>query len=329
LKTGRGDRNPTKAELEIALRASESVAQTLKAFNASYAKSIAETVEQFQRTMGGDAIARMINAFTTQVAPIQNVLASVDWSRLVAAQSGISQITANFEKSLRPVLDQIASVGQVIASAFPTDEEFERVSSTLADRGWFLGLVFPIGIVRQVDALLAAGDDEGVEALMEDYVRDRVEGIVAAAVERCASRGEILNSAMAAHAEGRFELSVPVLLAQADGMAGEILGGHLFRRDNKKTVASRKMDSKLIEMGITLDHGLLTVALAPVYDAASIGIHTEDRDKKREQDPRYGPLNRHGVLHGLDVDYGTEGNSLRALLLLEFLLSVETVFDTD
>ena len=134
---------------------------------------------------------------------------------------------------------------------------------------------------------------------------------------------------MKAHEESKFELSVPVLLAQADGIAGEILGGHLFRRHNKTTVASRQLDDKLIELGITLDHGLVTVALAPVYDAASIGIHTEERDKRRTQDPLYGPLNRHGVLHGLDLDYGTEANSLRAFLLLEFLLSVEGVLSPE
>ena len=335
LKTGGAARKPTQAELDVGVKASQAVARTIRAINASYSKSIADTMEQFNRTIGGDAVARIVNSFASQVAPIQSVLASVDWPRLTSAatvalsESGIAQLAANFEKSFRPMLNQIASIGQLIASAFPTDEEFERVSFTLADRGWFLGLVFPIGIVRQVDALLANNDADGVEALMQDYVRRRLGDIVTAAAERCSSREAILGSAMKAHEERRYELSVPVLLAQADGMAGEILGGHLFRRDNKRTVASRKLDDKLIGLGITLDHGLLTVALAPVYDAASIGIHTDEREKRRTQDPQYGPLNRHGVLHGLDVDYGTEGNSLRAFLLLEFLLSIETVWDAD
>lgn len=328
-KISHSHREPTKAELAMAMKASEAAAQTVNAFNASYVRSIADTVERVQRLIGGDAIARMVSSFASQVAPMPNVLASVDWSRVVAAQTGVSQLAANFEKSFRPLLDQIASVGQLIASAFPTDEEFERVSSTLADRGWFLGLVFPIGIVRKVDALLATDDGDGVESLMQDYVRRRLGHILRAAEERCPSRAAILESAMKAHEESKFELSVPVLLAQADGIAGEILGGHLFRRHNKTTVASRQLDDKLIELGITLDHGLVTVALAPVYDAASIGIHTEERDKRRTQDPLYGPLNRHGVLHGLDLDYGTEANSLRAFLLLEFLLSVEGVLSPE
>lgn len=34
------------------------------------------------------------------------------------------------------------------------------------------------------------------------------------------------------------------------------------------------------------------------------------------------PLNRHGVVHGIDQDYGTESNSLRATMLIGYLVMV-------
>lgn len=247
LKTRRRKREPTKAQLALAKKSLDDLAETSKALKASYARVIADTVEQVQRAIGGDAVAQMIRSVASQVTPMPDVLVSVDWPRIQALGLGIREIADSYERLLRPLMAQVASVGQFIAAAFPTDEEFKRVSSTMADRGWFLGAAFPLGMVRQIDTLLATGDDDGVESLMQDYVRERLGDILAAAAERCPPRASILKSAMTAHEEERYELSVPALLAQADGIAGDLLGGHLFRRvrNTEKTRASRKLDEKL------------------------------------------------------------------------------------
>jgi hypothetical protein len=42
----------------------------------------------------------------------------------------------------------------------------------------------------------------------------------------------------------------------------------------------------------------------------------------RAADPHHGGLNRHGVLHGLDLEYATEANSLRAILLLQYVAGI-------
>ncbi|MFL5339262.1 MAG: hypothetical protein ACJ8F7_03765 [Gemmataceae bacterium] len=57
----------------------------------------------------------------------------------------------------------------------------------------------------------------------------------------------------------------------------------------------------------------------------SIEVDTRQRDERRETDEWFGPLNRHGVLHGLDTDYPSEANSLRCVLLLRYLLDFEHI----
>jgi hypothetical protein len=43
---------------------------------------------------------------------------------------------------------------------------------------------------------------------------------------------------------------------------------------------------------------------------------TEKRDEKRRSGHPFSPLNRHGVMHGIDCDYATESNGLRAASLI-------------
>ncbi len=258
--------------------------------------------------------AEVINRMAASLAP-KPVLPPMDFSKSVlnAYQSRWVEIQKNAAKTVSEILKSLAPVFEQIAAAFPSEEEFERVSLLLADRGWFLGLQFPIGIVRQIDELHTAADAEAIEELMQDYVRERAERTIRAVQERCPDRTSILDSALAAHLEGRYELSVPVLLAQADGVARDVLGGHFFQKEKnpkpRPTKARKALEQKLSDLGMELDNGFIEVALAPLYDGASIGLPTWDRNERRAIDPLFGPLNRHARLHGLDTDYGTEGNS--------------------
>lgn len=295
--------------------------RTMSAYRESVKASLASNVE-------------IINRILASLAP-KPVLPTINFSKsaLNVYQSQWVEIQKKAARSVSEILASFAPVFEQIAKAFPTEEEFERVSSLLADRGWFLGLQFPIGIVRQIDELHVAAGAEAVEALMQDYVRARAERIIRAVQERCPNRTSILDTVFTAHLEGRYELSVPVLVAQADGVALEVLGGHFFLKDKsskpRPTKARKALEQRLLELGIELDNGFVEIAMAPLYDGASIGLPTWDRNQRRTTDPLFGPLNRHGVLHGLDTDYGTEGNSLRAILLLEFVLSVESVLEDD
>jgi len=268
--------------------------------------------------------AEVINRMAASLAP-KPVLPPMDFSKSVlnAYQSRWVEIQKNAAKTVSEILKSLAPVFEQIAAAFPSEEEFERVSLLLADRGWFLGLQFPIGIVRQIDELHTAADAEAIEELMQDYVRERAERTIRAVQERCPDRTSILDSALAAHLEGRYELSVPVLLAQADGVARDVLGGHFFQKEKnpkpRPTKARKALEQKLSDLGMELDNGFIEVALAPLYDGASIGLPTWDRNERRAIDPLFGPLIARRSFMGSTPT--TERKAiLRAILLQEFLL---------
>ena len=61
-------------------------------------------------------------------------------------------------------------------------------------------------------------------------------------------------------------------------------------------------------MATVTDKGLVDrVTLEPCYEVLPFQENSENG----------GPLNRHGILHGVLLVYGTEANSLRGIMLLE------------
>jgi hypothetical protein len=69
--------------------------------------------------------------------------------------------------------------------------------------------------------------------------------------------------------------------------------------------------------------------LEPLFYKTSLAVRTDKRDERQRSEPWFGPLNRHGVLHGLDTDYATEENSLRTVILLQYLLDVDRILRED
>jgi hypothetical protein len=102
------------------------------------------------------------------------------------------------------------------------------------------------------------------------------------------------------------------MLAQADGICNEMVQCPLFTRSARKSPKTRLGTFPTIE-------GLADILLWSLYHETGLSENTTTRNAKRKTDPMHSPLNRHGVLHGLDANYATEANSLRAIVVLGYL----------
>lgn len=235
-------------------------------------------------------------------------------------------------RDYRPISDHLEALLEQFAASFPDHEDFRFVNAFLSDRGWLLSGETPSGLVNRLAPLVRQGEGEAVDQAMRDHVGARLDEIVHRASEKCPLRAPILAAAARAHAERAFELTVPTLLSQADGMALELIGGHFFRRTatptrKSTTETGKALDEKLPDQQEIRADGYLAPLLIAVFVGSSLGVHTQVRIEGRRADPAYGPLNRHGVLHGIDKDYATEDNSLRAFLLVEYILVLETMLE--
>jgi hypothetical protein len=176
----------------------------------------------------------------------------------------------------------------------------------LAQNGWFTSLrrtdhaaIYPIAHLFRTGNFA-----EGHKQMCAHFSRIR-QDIEDDLTKRFPERQRILQKAFQAHDAGDYELSVPVFLAQADGIPKEILGVSIYTR--KRDSVSRMGDVIENIAGDVFEESLLRLVLEPLPLTASTTSPTY----------RPGELNRHEVLHGIDNQYATELNSYRAISWLQ------------
>jgi hypothetical protein len=120
-------------------------------------------------------------------------------------------------------------------------------------------------------------------------------------------RMHILAMAIGAHIEGKYELSVPVLVAQIEGilLEGSRYGGWI--KPNREVANIKEAcDNDGSFVGRLAKNFFVTA----FFQQFTIG------------QPVVPNLSRHAILHGVDTDYPTPENSLKLILLLDCTLNV-------
>ncbi|MFO1487200.1 MAG: hypothetical protein U1F65_01865 [Verrucomicrobiota bacterium] len=188
-------------------------------------------------------------------------------------------------------------------------KEFRELSIELAKRGWYLNMDMPFKFLFSLRGVLKANKPKKIDATLMDYVEYSVEKIENEVLSVFPKRAQILSAAFRAHSQKAYTLSVPVFLAQADGICSELLGVSLYARSKgvphtASTVERFKNDE------------LLSSLLEPLRIAGALNAYPNEKHEYRDI------LNRHEILHGKSLDYATELNSFRAISLLSYLCSV-------
>lgn len=155
---------------------------------------------------------------------------------------------------------------------------------------------FEDGRAAEADASLSAHFTSQLTEIEEELVK------------LAPAREKLVRSAFGAHRRGEYELAIPVLLAQTDGISVDATGGSLFRDAEGSPLTAAYV------RGIASDE-FLSAMLAPLAQKLPINA----TEKQRGKVENWTALNRHMVLHGEALDYGTEINSLKAISLLNYV----------
>ena len=219
-----------------------------------------------------------------------------------------AELTEAFRELQQQYVGQFQRVLEGIEKMTPALAEGLKV---MAKHGWFLDNEMPIDYIMEV----AYADDEDVKRIDElfiEHFRSRMWSIEAQVSRAHRNRRPLLQAAFGAHRNGLYELSVPLLLAQADGVFSEGLGGSPFM--SKPRTSARTTLATAAQSTWTRE-----VLLSALWAQAAVWMSENERGNS------FSNLNRHQVLHGEVVDYGTEANSLKAASLLNyFAMLVET-----
>ena len=171
--------------------------------------------------------------------------------------------------------------------------------------GWFPDPEMPWNAPIQLVKELDRGKPHLVLEALSEHFQERVDDVESEIGTLYPSRKHILVEAFEAHREGKYNLAIPVFLAQSDGFWHDQFQKSVFRQAERHEVFAKIVSE---------NKKLVFELLATVVDqAVPLWVSRAGRPSS------FSDLNRHQVLHGECVDYGTEQNSLKAISFLNWL----------
>ncbi len=195
-------------------------------------------------------------------------------------------------------------------------EHIQVALLTMGNHGWFFDLEMSLPSLWELENALDEGELKEAEAALVGYFQENLQSIEDRIAAKFPHRAKIIHSAFNAHKRGEYELAIPIFLAQTDGICYEVINQYLFMRSEKKPRTAIYVDTIASD---TFRHALLSPLSQPLPISAS----------QNERDETFNELNRHQVMHGESLDYGTEINSLKSISLLNYVAQVLRLDDEN
>jgi hypothetical protein len=209
--------------------------------------------------------------------------------------------------SVAPVVAAASSIIDKLRFVLSLRAKGKRLESMLLAINWPPPGAMPADILDEIVVDYETGNasvDEIEARIVRYYDAGVLEEILAEWENnsRLTHRLPILRAAVRAHVAGLYELTVPALIPQIEGLLGEAFGH------------SGRMNGKDVSRYVSVALGRRFR-----FDRAGIAFVAEVLMGNFDWGSPIPRLSRHAILHGADVNYATEANSLRAILLLDQL----------
>ncbi len=266
-------------------------------------REISQSIMEAQERM-----RKALEPYFTQQEVLRERLESInlpliDLPQLPEAVKRAAELQKSIADSLAPVLDHLRETYEELPP------RTQKALLILGENGWYLDLHIDMPFLWSLVEAFAKGSQEEAEVLLAEHFEERSEEIEKDIARRFPERGELIGAAFAAHRRGEYVLSIPVLLAQADGICKEASGQNFFLKRDRKPLTAAYVEQ------FTADT-FTAALLSPLATALPIAA------SERERGENFSALNRHMVMHGESLDYGTRLNGLKAISLVNYVSQV-------
>lgn len=174
----------------------------------------------------------------------------------------------------------------------------------LLQQGWYLPYYFNEATMNFLANEIRTGNTASADQYIVDtFDEDRVSELEKL-VSRFPARAKAIVAAFDAHQRGEYYLSTPVFFAQAEGICKEIIGSRFFSVKNGKPTTTSWASAHDQDDYINL-------LLKPLIEVGEV--------RRVQEMGNPSGANRHDVLHGDSLDYGTKVNSYKAFSLLTYI----------
>jgi hypothetical protein len=248
-------------------------------------ETLAETYERLAKRVFEVAriIQQQLETVAERVTPYLEAMAQIDWA---AAMQRLGELPRKSKDAMRLALAE----------------------------GWFFGWHDGLQSLMELVESLEATQPSSIDDIMVAYYRTNLRSFSDEITSQYPNRGAPIKAAVNAHvslAEQGYLLSIPVFIAQADGLLAEIVGAEspMTKAAAKEFREKHADDQELMD----LMYPFLELQGSDFMMSAKAR-----RDAAQATGKSFTALNRHQVMHGERSDYGTEINSLKAFSFLVF-----------
>lgn len=218
----------------------------------------------------------------------------------------ISSLTKQATDFIRSIQRQIPAFEQLQRSFHELPPRIQEALLLLGSHGWYMDEEWTLPDLFQLIKGLSSGNIYEAEHTIIEHFESRIDEIEESIIKRFPHREKPIMAAFNAHRKQEYELSIPVFLAQTDGICKEITKEYLFRKKNKKPCTAIYVEQIVSDT-------LMAAILSPLAQALPIGASEHERPEG------FNELNRHMVMHGESLNYGNKTNSLKAISLINYV----------
>ncbi len=175
-----------------------------------------------------------------------------------------------------------------------------------AMEGWFIDPEFEIPTIFELHRQLTQDGIDEVNSRFSHYYRENLVRIMETLILLYPDRAKIISSAFRAHERAEYELSIPILLSQSDGICQELVKMELYKKKNRKPLIAVYFNS-------LPENSFFAAFFDPLSHCLPLSASASERLEN------FSSLNRHQILHGESTLYCTEINSLKSVSLIAYI----------
>lgn len=298
--------NKYTSALDVHLKQWQEIAERVQRQMAPF-RGIDETIRKLIQPIADkrEALEKALGPTLGNQEPCRKFVESVRLPQIMLPDlSPIAKQIIDFQKAFQ---ESIGPVFQQLQQGFKElPVRTQEALLLLGQHGWFLDPEMSLPDLWELKNTLSDGNLLEAEFALISYFESRLTEIEESIAIKFPHRAHLIRSAFGAHRREEYSLSIPVFLAQSDGICKETVDQYLFIKQDKKPRTAIYVDQ------IAADT-YMAALLSPLAESLPIGASEKERPEG------FVSLNRHTVLHGESLDYGNKTNGLKAISLLNYV----------
>lgn len=267
-----------------------------------------------------------INVLSKELPNIGKKL-NQDYEEIRKIGKAISEIQKTWKVQISPFINTFTNA----IKDLPENLSYSQ-RNYLFEKGWYVSLDMKISAINEISNLIKENKIKEIEVILITYAKNLIPKVKKRVKKEFPHREGIISDAFQAHHEKRFALSIPVLLIQAEGICKEIIDISPYFITRKKGVKEieQKIDNELSKYSIIgvkprLD-SYTELFLQQLLNETEITKSTKNMNRKKKIYKKYQFINRQSIIHGKDIDYPSEVNSLKAICFLNYIIELKMIF---